>query len=597
MSVIDVSEALATIRIEKLHRVTKADIRAPRPLSAGEWPPNYDSVLLWRRSTLAKFELDPDLVVQAKAFYAKSENAAAFICHWCDTYDPRNSGVGDKSVWMPFVLFERQEALVEFFVECIDTSQPGLVEKCRTMGATWIGVALSVWMWLFRPGIAIGWGSQDAMTVDRIGDPKSIFWKIRELIKRLPPQFLPKLGPDDLKQYVCVNPENGASIVGEVGDNIGRGGRTRVYFKDESAYYKHPEMVEASLSETTRCAIDISSVSAPGHLFHRKRENGLDWYPGANLEKGYTRVFVMDWRDHPEYNQAWYNQKRAYHVRQGTTHVFAREIERDYAASIQGAIIPMDWIEAAVDAHLKLPGLDEGGWTAALDVGDAEDGDRNAGVGRKGVALMIAEEWAARDPGVTARKMLQIVEPLGRVDIEYDCIGVGVAVKAEANRLKDEGLWPRHVTLVPWNAGDTVLHPRHRVNSEDAESPINKDFFQNLKAQGWWELRGRFYRTWRAIVPDAQTGQVEEYSPDTLISLSSQLPLLRKIKKELSQPTVSKSSRMKLIIDKAPDGVPSPNLGDGIMMCYWPLPKPGMLLGVGPKVFVGGREAVGGIPR
>jgi hypothetical protein len=32
-----------------------------------------------------------------------------------------------------------------------------------------------------------------------------------------------------------INPDNGATITGEAGDNIGRGGRTTMYFLDEWA--------------------------------------------------------------------------------------------------------------------------------------------------------------------------------------------------------------------------------------------------------------------------------------------------------------------------------------------------------------------------
>jgi hypothetical protein len=40
---------------------------------------------------------------------------------------------------------------------------------------------------------------------------------------------------------------------------------------------------------------------------------------------------------------------------------------------------------------------------------------------------------------------------------------------------------------------------------------------------------------------------------DELISLPSVLPLLRTLQKELSQPTMSKGTRMRLVIDKAPE--------------------------------------------
>lgn len=61
------------------------------------------------------------------------------------------------------------------------------------------------------------------------------------------------------------------------------------------------------------------------------------------------------------------------------------------------------------------------------------------------------------------------------------------------------------------------------------------------------------------------------YSQDELISLPSDLPLLRTLQKELSQPTMSKGTRMKLVIDKQPEGTKSPNLADAVVMAYWPV--------------------------
>lgn len=69
---------------------------------------------------------------------------------------------------------------------------------------------------------------------------------------------------------VC-NPENGAVIVGEAGDNIGRGNRTSIYFKDESAFYEHPDTIDAALSQTSNCKIDISTPNGDSTSPSRRR--------------------------------------------------------------------------------------------------------------------------------------------------------------------------------------------------------------------------------------------------------------------------------------------------------------------------------------
>ena len=53
-----------------------------------------------------------------------------------------------------------------------------------------------------------------------------------------------------------------------------------------------------------------------------------------------------------------------------------------------------------------------------------------------------------------------------------------------------------------------------------------------------------------------------------LIAIDPDLPCLHQVKKELSQPTYKSNSNGKILIDKKPNGVRSPNLGDAIMMSY-----------------------------
>jgi hypothetical protein len=390
----------------------------------------------------------------------------------------------------------------------------------------------------------------------------------------LPPEFLPAgLKPNHLAFMRIVNPVNGATITGDIGDNIGRGGRKLIFFKDESAHYARPEMIEAALGDNTRVPIDISSVNGTGNVFHRRREAGVDWHRGAEIPRGKIRVLVLDWRDHPAKTQAWYDERRKSAEEGGLLHVLAQEVDRDYAAAVEGVIIPGPWVKAAIDAHIRLGFDDSGGWSAALDVAD-EGMDTNAIAKRKGVVLKAVSEWGERDTGVTTRRAIGAVEDLGAIELQYDCIGVGAGVKAEANRLIDDGLMPRSIELVPWNAGAGVLHPDKHVIEGDRKSPKNEDFFANLKAQGWWSLRTRFEKTFRAIrkLEGDKNEQTFTWTPDELISIDSAIPLLRKIEKELSQPTIGKGTRMKLVVDKTPQGTKSPNVADAIMMAFYPIP-------------------------
>ena len=538
----------------------------PRALDHAEWPPDYRGVYAWRMRQIALLRSDAALVASAKAYY--STRPGEFIMHWMDTFDPRNP----VQKWIPFVFFSRQMELVQFLHELRSTSQSGLIEKCRDAGATWVSCAYSVWSLLFIANDAIGWGSRKESLVDKLGDADSIFEKMRLLLQRLPDVFKPVgWNPRTCASYMkIVNPENGANISGEAGDNIGRGGRKSIFFKDESAWYSRPELIEAALGDNTNVQVDISSVNGVGNVFHRRRESGVLWTPDADLPRGKTRVFVIDWRDHPAKTQEWYDERKAKFTAEGMAHIFAQEVDRDYSSSVSNTIIALEWVDAAVDAHLTIPylaaDLPPDVWGAGLDIADDGD-DRNAMALRQWIILRSVEEWGERDPGVTTRRAYAACREHLPIKVQYDCIGLGAAVKSEYNRWVDEGLINQsQFRFVPWNAGSKVINPYERVIADDDMSPLNRNMFGNFKAQAWWSLRTRFYKTWRAV----NEGVV--YPAEELISLDSSMPLLQQLKKELIQPTKGESSSLQMIVNKKPNGTKSPNLADAVVQCMFPAP-------------------------
>lgn len=546
------------------HRATVTAWK-PIPLTHDQWPPNYKAVYAWRIKQLIALRSRPGLFDEAKRYYRN--HRAEFILHWMDTYDPRT-----PQKWVPFIFFIRQAEFIDFLEELRADQESGLVEKCRDAGATWLSCGYSIACWLFIPNDAIGWGSRKQDLVDKLGDPDSIFEKMRLLLRRLPQEFMPKgFSTRDHATFMkLINPENGSTITGEAGDNIGRGGRKSMYFKDESAHYERPEKIEAALGDNTNVQVDISSVNGLGNVFHRRREFGKDWSPGVKIEHGFTRVFVIDWRDHPAKTQEWYDTRKAKYIREGMAHIFAQEVDRNYSAAIDNTIIPAEWITASIDAHLVVPYLMREPkhipelWFAGLDVAD-EGVDRNALAVRQWIIWRSIEEWGERDVGVTTRRAVQSVRLLKGCNLYYDSVGMGATVKAEYNRLADDKIIDKRVIkFFPWNAGAKVQFPYERVIPDDDESPTNEEAYYNMKAQAWWSIRTRFYKTFKAVTEGAI------YPADELISLDSRMPLLHQLVKELAQPTYGGNSSLKTIVNKKPDGTKSPNLADAGIQMFFP---------------------------
>ncbi len=526
------------------------------------WPYDYAAIFNKRSKMLLRIRQKPELKFALKTFY--KDNPIQFIEDWCVTYDPRA-----KIKIMPFILFPRQKEFIEFFLGCVNDKENGLVEKCRDVGATWLCCALAVWMWLYIPGASVGFGSRKEMLVDRLGDSDSIFEKIRQIIRNLPKFLLPEEfnTSADMPFLKIINRKDNAIIKGEAGDNIGRGGRSLVYIKDESAHYEHPELIEASLGDNTDVQIDISSVNGSANVFYRRRQSGEVWEKGKEMGKGRTRIFIFDWRDHPGKTLEWYERRRQKSIDDGLTHVFAQEVDRDYSGSVEGVIIPQKWVNAAIDAHIKLGFEPSGLKLSALDVAD-EGGDKNAWAMRYGVVLQHVDHWGEGDTGETSQKAVSYCMEYSATELQYDSIGVGAGVKSDTNRMEREKTLPKNLSIIPWNAGAAPLNAEKYLIPGDKESPKIGDFFVNLKTQGWWELRSRFRKTYEMVV------QGKQHSIDELISIPSTINKLHELKAELSQPVFVRNSAGKTLVDKKPEGAFSPNLADAIMMCYHPVIKP-----------------------
>lgn len=532
----------------------------PLPFEIDWKNPDYQRVYAWRierlRRIREKAKADPTFLPMMKAFYR--DNLAQFIIDWGVTFDPRNIGTSLPAV-MPFLLFPRQEELVNDIVEHWKGKKPLLVEKTRDAGASYCAVSLACSICLLYDGAVIGFGSRKEEYVDKLDAPKSLFFKARMFMQYLPREFR---GTWEAKKHApymrIVFPDSGSVITGEAGDNIGRGDRTSLYFVDESAHLERAQLAEASLSATTDCRVDMSSVNGPANVFAQKRHSGK------------VDVFIFDWRHDPRKDEAWYAKK----CEELDAVTVAQEIDRNYTASVEGVLIPAAWVQSAIDAHVKLGIAPSGVRNGALDVAD-EGKDKNAFAARYGILLEHVEDWSGKGDDIfgTVEKTFDLCDELGLEAFHYDSDGLGVGVRGDARVINErrQAQKLREVEAVAYRGSGEVIDPDAPVETVTREKgrPVdtprtNKDFFANRKAQSWWNLRVRFQRTHRWVT------QGVPCDPDSIIALPSSLPQLAALTSELSQPTYTKNAAGKILIDKAPDGTKSPNLADAVTICYAP---------------------------
>ncbi len=505
--------------------------------------PDYLPIFKERARRLVYLRNNPHLVKPLKDYYR--EHIADFITDWGCTYDPRNKkGIPNT---MPFILMPKQREWIDWLIYHWENDLPGIVEKSRTVGMTWLTVATVSAICVLYDDIAIGFGSRKQEYVDKKGDIDSILEKGRMFVSLLPIEFRGGFERNKTDKLMLLEfPESGSSIKGETGDGIGRGGRNSIYLVDESAFLERPYLIDASLSENTNCRIDVSTPNGLANSFAERRHSGK------------IDVFTYHWRDDLRRDQAWYEKKVA---ELNNPVIVAQELDINYSASVEGVVIPSSWVQAAIDAHIKL-GIEPSGLRqASWDVADTGT-DSNASAGRYGMLLEAVEEWSGinGDLQQSTAKVFMFCDENKYKYVIYDADGLGAGVRGDARGLNEHRIGNNKIQVTAFHGSAEVINPKDEIS----DSRTNADYFYNFKAQAWWHLRTLFRNTYRAVVEN------QPFNPDEIISISSKLSLCSKLMGELSQPTYSTTNAGKLLINKKPDGIKSPNLADAIMMLYAP---------------------------
>lgn len=234
--------------------------------------------------------------------------------YWIDTYaytyDPRL-----PDPYVRFRLFPRQIEFLHWLEERWEKQQGGCIEKSRDVGASFIAVAFLLHKWMYSQGFAGGLGSRKLEYVDNRDDPKTLFEKMRVILKRLPLWMLPR-GFDWKKHDLeakLINPSKQSSIVGEGGARIGQGGRTSIFLVDEYNLLEHPELAESALTDNTNVFLRLGTPE------------GLK---GIATLRNTLPTFTFSWIDDPRKNR--WEERQFSHVDTGARYTkYGPPVEHD----------------------------------------------------------------------------------------------------------------------------------------------------------------------------------------------------------------------------------------------------------------------------
>lgn len=277
-------------------------------------------------------------------------------------------------------------------------------------------------------------------------------------------------------------------------------------------------------------------------------------------------IIKINWRDNPwhlelEPQRQWdfENLSRAKY-----DHIW----EGDFNDSIEDALIMADWFDACVDAHKKLGFEPRGLIMAAHDPSDEGTDSKGYALRHGSVILAVEErETGNINEGCDWATGLALQH---RVDaFTWDADGLGAGLLRDIKRTFDG----KAMRVAAFKGSEGVDRPESTFEYEhDKEFLIdvqnirtNKQSLKNKRAQYYWELRKRVINTYNAVVKH------QYCDPDDMISFSSEMPLLNKLRSELCRIPVrpNKNGLFELYTKeemKTKFKIASPNLGDSVMM-------------------------------
>lgn len=222
------------------------------------------------------------------------------------------------------------------------------------------------------------------------------------------------------------------------------------------------------------------------------------------------------------------------------------------------AIIKRSWIEACIDAHLKLDVDVSGEKIIGYDPADAGE-DTNAISYKHGNLVNDTLQWHGKEDELFKSCKKVYSEAVRGYHVNYDSIGVGAGVGSNFKEMGDK------IKYSPFNAGASVVQP----DKEYKYGVKNKDHFSNLKAQTWFNVADRMMDTYNAIQKS------EHVDRSNIISISSTCSNLESLITELSTPKKDYDGKGRVKVESKKDlakrGIKSPNLADSFVMCFSPV--------------------------
>jgi phage terminase large subunit len=234
--------------------------------------------------------------------------------------------------------------------------------------------------------------------------------------------------------------------------------------------------------------------------------------------------------------------------------------------TVDNSIIESEWFDACIDAHIKLGFNAEGQDKLAFD--PADTGDAKALAYSRGCVVLGVTETKT---GLINEATDWAIGYANKIKPDVFIWDVGGSGGGLVRQVQD-GLKGKRIKIVQFNGAMIPHDPNGEYDAIEGEGFVdmegrrtNTNMFINQRAQCYWKLRDRIFKTYLAVVKG-------KYFPkDELISFSSDIKLLQALRAEICRiPRKLGVPSGRIQILSKPEmkklGISSPNMADAVMM-------------------------------
>lgn len=272
-------------------------------------------------------------------------------------------------------------------------------------------------------------------------------------------------------------------------------------------------------------------------------------------------ILRVNWRNNP-----WWNEEqerlRAWDFEHLSRAKYDWIWEGMFNDGVEDALIEPEWFDACIDACDKLGIKPTGARVTAYDPADTGD-DENAFASRIGIHFDRIEEIDRPNGNLACDDVCTIANKLNTDLFVWDGDGMGALLRKQIAQ-NFNGVTRVEARMYRGSEGvDDPDMPYEGSHSEQQKT--NRDMFYNKRAQYWVKLATRMEKTYNAVVNGVYT------DPDELISISSKIPLLMKLRSEVCGVPRKKNLTGKIALMPKEEmkqklGKKSPNMGDCLAM-------------------------------